>query len=705
MKQKNPQKRELKLLVVALALMILGSFFAMLFNTSFFTVQVKEITFTTERGTLSALLYLPKGAGADDPRPVVVTTHGYLNTKEMQDAPSIEMSRRGYIVLDLDMYDHGDSRWDADIPVGSQFGTFWIYSVSDAANWAAQQDFTKKDDAGNSYISVSGHSMGGFSSLVALYLDEMQALQTGTRNIYAGIAAGADFSYAAAVAPQDQYQAAFGSRTVGILAGHYDEFFFNKSADEKTAEEQKITGTVTYKDFVATNSGKAFLGFAADGSPTAGQFYTVDSGEVLLDGNAVRASQSGERVVYTPNQTHPWNHFSKTATADLITFYTHAFDGVTSPSQTNWNLAADNQIWMFKELFNFVALIGFFLLFVPLLSLLLKLPVFKRAVVPATDPLPQAKTSAGKAAGWLALLISAALPALLFARLMDKTDTGLVPLWITALFVVAAGVIAALVGRKNGDAPFAKGGLLFGGVGLVLFAVLRFGGSILSLSPVFSEPTVNQIAYWALVSGLVAALLLIGFYYVGNRPAGVQFGQYGITRSLPVIGASLAAALAAVVLGYGLLFGIQAVFGVDFRIWTLAVRTFKVEHLLVALRYLPVFFIYYFVNTVALNANTRGRRGGTALAIGLNIGGLVVWLALQYGLDFATGVAMYPAQALNGILLVALAPCLAIAAVFARRLYEKTNNVWLAACLNAMLFTMITCANTALFWHLVNAAA
>ena len=149
--------------------------------------------------------------------------------------------------------------------------------------------------------------MGGFSSLVALYMDEMQALQTGKRNIYAGIAAGADFSYAAAVAPQDQYQAAFGSRTVGILAGHYDEFFFNKSAEEKTAEEQKITGTVTYKDFVSTNSGKAFLGFAADGSPVAGQFYKVDSGEVKLDGNAVRATQSGERVVYTPNQTHPCN--------------------------------------------------------------------------------------------------------------------------------------------------------------------------------------------------------------------------------------------------------------------------------------------------------------------------------------------------------------------------------------------------------------
>lgn len=115
--------------------------------------------------------------------------------------------------------------------------------------------------------------------------------------------------------------------------------------------------------------------------------------------------------------------------------------------------------------------------------------------------------------------------------------------------------------------------------------------------------------------------------------AGVQFGQYGITRSLPVIGASLAAALAAVVLGYGLLFGIQAVFGVDFRIWTLAVRTFKVEHLLVALRYLPVFFIYYFVNTVALNANTRGRRGGTALAIGLKCRQAKSTKTRSHGLD------------------------------------------------------------------------
>lgn len=105
----NQKKKKVTVIMLAAAIlmMVAGSFFAGMFNTSFFTVDVEEIEFETERGTLNGLLYMPKGAGENDPRPVIVTTHGYLNSKEMQDAPAIEMSRRGYIVLALDMYDHG----------------------------------------------------------------------------------------------------------------------------------------------------------------------------------------------------------------------------------------------------------------------------------------------------------------------------------------------------------------------------------------------------------------------------------------------------------------------------------------------------------------------------------------------------------------------------------------------------------------------
>lgn len=363
-----------KVLLFAVILVVLGSFLASMFHTSFFQVKVKEIEFETERGTLSGLLYMPKGAGEEEPRPVIVTTHGYLNTKEMQDASAIEMSRRGYIVLAVDMYDHGDSRWKDEIKVGEQFATFWIYSQIDAANYMAGQDYTKKDESGNAYLAVSGHSMGGFSTLTAMYMDEMNAVQTGVRSIYTGVSVGADYSYSSAIAPQQEYMAAFGDRTVGMIAAQYDEFFFNKSEEEKSTEEKQIEGTVLRKNFVETASGKMFLGKSGKEEATAGKFYEVDSGVLTYEGNPIREAQTGKHIIYTPSETHPWNHFSRETTADLIRFYDEAFEGVRAKSQTTADLAADNQIWFFKELGNLIAMCGFFLLLVPVMELLLKLP-------------------------------------------------------------------------------------------------------------------------------------------------------------------------------------------------------------------------------------------------------------------------------------------------------------------------------------------
>ena len=179
-----------------------------------------------------------------------------------------------------------------------------------------------------------------------------------------------------------------------------------------------------------------------------------------------------------------------------------------------------------------------------------------------------------------------------------------------------------------------------------------------------------------------------------------MFAAYGIQKSPAAILASLLTALLAVLIGYALLFLMQALFGVDFRVWTLAVRTVKTENVIAALRYLPFFFIYYFANAVAIGANTRGRKCGWLLGAAMNVLGLVIWVALQYGLLFARGVSLEPDQALNGILLFALIPCLALAGIYANRLSEKTNNMWLPAFLNTILFTMITLGNTAIFWNL-----
>lgn len=120
-------------------MILVGSVLANYYNTSKRTVDVERISFQTERGTLSGLLYKPKGVDAYNPRPALVTTHGYLNSAEMQDAPAIEMSRRGYVVLALDQYDHGHSRLNSE-NTGS-FLNFWPKSIYDATQYMYNQDY------------------------------------------------------------------------------------------------------------------------------------------------------------------------------------------------------------------------------------------------------------------------------------------------------------------------------------------------------------------------------------------------------------------------------------------------------------------------------------------------------------------------------------------------------------------------------------
>ena len=74
-----------------------------------------------------------------------------------------------------------------------------------------------------------------------------------------------------------------------------------------------------------------------------------------------------------------------------------------------------------------------------------------------------------------------------------------------------------------------------------------------------------------------------------------------------------------------------------------------------------------------------------------------MFLTVQYGRLFLTGTAAVPNLALEGILLFGLVPSLAIAAIFAKKFAEKTNNIWTSAFFNTFLFTMIAIANTAVY--------
>ena len=48
-------------------------------------------------------------ATAKTPAPAIVTSHGWYNNREMQDMNFVEYARRGYVVMSIDMYGHGNS--------------------------------------------------------------------------------------------------------------------------------------------------------------------------------------------------------------------------------------------------------------------------------------------------------------------------------------------------------------------------------------------------------------------------------------------------------------------------------------------------------------------------------------------------------------------------------------------------------------------
>ncbi len=665
-------------LAIALVLVLIGSIAAQAFNTSGYSVNVSRVYFDTERGTLSGLLYLPKGVNAENPRPTLVTTHGYLNSAEMQDAPAIEMSRRGYVVLALDMYDHGHSK-GAETNTGS-FLTFWPYAIYDAVTYMYQQDYVLKDESGNGIIAVSGHSIGGFSSSMALYYDELAYESTGVRMIYAGLSAGSDYSYTAWKGlTADIAVTKFGGRTVGKIAAQFDEFFFN-APDTK--------GTVNQKNYVATDEGKIIL---EQENPSPNTWYDTSDG--------------GKRIIYQPYEIHPWNHFSTTTTGHMVDFYKEAFADYATGIK---DIPSSNQIWIWKEIFEGVALVGFLMMLAVLAALLLKVPFLKKAISGEPKTVAPNTSLSGKIGTVALFLVTMLIPAIIFPTVYDNSASAESMRWLYYSGIIAAvvGAVALVLSILSKDQD-KKCWIIASSVVVVAGAFMAYltGGKCeifkIGEGKFFQAGVPTSIAIWALICSCITVVTLTVTHMFGKKKDGVTMAHYGLSASPISVVASAIIAVIVTVVGYGLLFLVDLIFKTDFRIWTFAFKTFEASIIPASLKYVPFFLIYYLASGVAALANTSSLKGwkGYAVASLTNMGGITLWLILQYGMVFATGSAFYTGQALSGILLFALVPTLVISSCYSKYLYEKTGNVYLPAFLNALVLTIMTVANTTVYWQ------
>ena len=162
-------------------------------------------------------------------------------------------------------------------------------------------------------------------------------------------------------------------------------------------------------------------------------------------------------------------------------------------------------------------------------------------------------------------------------------------------------------------------------------------------------------------------------------------------------------ALLACGLAFLILFFADYFFKTDFRLWVLTLKAFDADKVLIALRYLPLFLVYYIINSVAVNCfnyNTIGGKKGFGniliLAV-FNILGALGFLAIQYGTFFSTGLLKWYATEglrISGIWLYPAIVYLFVTPILSRVVYKRTKNPYLFGIISAVLITIMAVANT-----------
>jgi len=358
---------------------------ASLIQSSGGRVHVEEVTWVDTDGIKkSALLLTPNTATAENPAPAIVTSHGFLNNKEMQDLNYVELARRGYVVLAIDMASHGDSQ------IASGVGNM-IPSVWQGVQFIADINYVDK-----TRIGITGHSFGGFSSNFAVTFDNA----AGTNLISAVLVNSMDPTYDSD--SDGVFDNVYGSRDVGVVAGEYDEFGFN-IFDENGVKQRK-------PDYIHSAEAQSFLYFGTErGDQAERQSNTVYTENI--DG------KDAMRVIYTHNIIHPWSHFSARSTKATIEFFEQAL-GAPNP------IAATNQVWQWKVVFNVIGIVGFVMFAINCAIALLATPFFQSVSNIGADKTLTAPEYKGKKWWfWVSLSLGAIVGAILYLPILLGTKS------------------------------------------------------------------------------------------------------------------------------------------------------------------------------------------------------------------------------------------------------------------------------------------
>ncbi len=605
-------------------------------------------------GQIFYKLYKPAGVSEQNKAPGILLLHGYQNDHETCAAYSIELARRGYVVLSIDEYGHGRTtaglkyrgyvnhkvtvNYGEDSEAEGTFkatgGPMRYRIMMNFSNLSFFDEHYTTDPDGNiltdsscggciayavlaeypfvdnTKLGLSGHSMGTWSSW------SVAAAFSGT-----DIEPKATVLQCGELFTDDAYDAEkIHFSNVLLLQAKWDEFSY-------------------FRDYKRTVTDELLK------SDLRTEFLGTDAANAKWDTTYGRFSDGSARRIELLMTNHRLTTHHKKGLAAAIDW----FDDATGHSSA---IASDSQIAMAKEWLVFAAMLLIIGSMIPWMEILFAIPFFEKV----RQPLPNKYRAKTNGQWWKAAIITMLIAASTYP-FMTQLGHGLLPL--------PEGVFRMTVG--NG---FIAWYLLLIVIMVVMTAVSRIRGK--------KKGTVQS---WHDM-GLAKA----------EEPDKISIGL--CLRSAVLV-------CATVLLMYLCILLSEAIFKLDLRfIWPFF-KSFNGERFLQFLVYIPVFALFFILNNSKIMASARTNwtyepgfkgflqnwwRNAVMMA-----GGILIIILIEY-IPFFLGIGP-GADVLFGStfggpfmsLLIVFFPQVLVFSVLGTIVYRKTGNVYTGAILIATL--------------------
>ena len=351
------------------------------------------------------------------------------------------------------------------------------------------------------------------------------------------------------------------------------------------------------------------------------------------------------RVVFNEKLLHPFQPYNKEATANQINYFEKVF-GFSN------QIEPSNQIWQFKELLTLINMVVSLIMLIPLTKIFLSFSFFKTIIKPIPEPLPE-QSQMGKIIFWFIFFLSATIACLSFIPMVD----------------IAKVLFSEAANRE--------------------------------MTWFFPQRMNNSVMLWAAFNGIVGLCIFFLAYKLFGKHHGVKKESWGLDVTIWELGKSFLLGIFVFFAYYSILFLNYYLFHVDYRFWFMGVRVFQPEMILVLMMYFPLFFIFFFSNSLRVNGSMRIKNQSvwkSRLIAGFaNSLGLMMIIIIQYITYAKTGTVFWTTNWLSVNLLFGIVPMMFILPYFNWAFFQMTGRVFVGPINSSLMFIMILSTNTVIY--------